>query len=61
MRLDIDKAMAKLSDRERFIVKLKYWHNCSSCEIASIIETNENNVNQIINRAKHKLKEILKD
>ena len=51
-------AVNKLNEREREIVRLKYWSDCSNAEIAEILNLTPSNVGVILFRALNKLKNI---
>ena len=48
--------LALLPQRDRDALVLKYYGNCSSKEIASMLETTETHINVVIHRALRKLK-----
>lgn len=49
----------KLKDRERQVLELKYWADCSNVEIAEILNLTPSNVGIILLRTLEKLKKIL--
>lgn len=52
------KALDKLTERERQIIALKYWSDCTNIEIAEILNLTASNVGIILFRALNKLKKI---
>ncbi len=60
-RSELLKALARLSQREREIIALKFWSGCGNNEIAGLLEISESNVGVILYRAMRKLKNILGD
>lgn len=52
------EAVNKLNEREREIVRLKYWSDCSNVEIAEILNLTPSNVGVILFRALNKLKNV---
>ena len=48
----------KLKDRERQVLELKYWADCSNVEIAEILKLTPSNVGIILFRTLEKLKKI---
>ncbi len=56
VKAELLKALAKLNQRERTIIALKSWSDCSNKEIASQIEVSESIVAVILYRATRKLR-----
>ena len=52
-------AIEKLKEREREVIELKYFADCSNVEIAEILNLTPSNVGIILFRALKKLKEFL--
>jgi len=61
VKAELLKALAKLNQRERTIIALKFWSDCSNKEIARQIEVSDSNVAVILYRAMRKLRNILDD
>lgn len=60
-KLSIRKAVASLSEKYRIIIHLYYFEELSAKEVSDIVGVSENAVKTRLNRARNKLKEILKE
>lgn len=58
---DIQKALMKLSDRERNIIALKFWAELSNRRIAEITGLSESNIGVILYRAMGRLRTVLEE
>ena len=58
-RVDVRRAVGRLSDRERVVVEQYYWHDLSCAEIADALELPVGTVKIRLHRARHKLREDL--
>ncbi len=54
----VERVLAKLSDKDREILTLKFYADLSHAEIADILQTNVNNIGVMIYRALKKFKAI---
>ena len=60
-KLELKKAIDKLSREYRLIVHLRYFDGFSVKEISEIVKKNKKYVYNVLERAKVKLRELLKD
>ena len=58
-RIDVRRAVGRLTDRERVVVEKYYWHDLSCGEIAAALELPVGTVKIRLHRARHKLREDL--
>lgn len=57
--MDLERAIEKLGDREKTMIKLYYFEDMNQREIASILNTSQVQVSRIISKSLKKLKEEL--
>ena len=58
-RVDVRRAVSRLTDRERVVVEQYYWRDLSCAEIADALELPVGTVKIRLHRARHKLREEL--
>ena len=58
-RVDVRRAVSRLTDRERVVVEKYYWHDLSCAQIAAALELPVGTVKIRLHRARHKLREDL--
>ncbi len=58
--IDVRRAVADLSVRQRAVVYLIYWEDRTPGDVASILEMSPSSVNQHLLRAKSHLRKALK-
>jgi RNA polymerase sigma-70 factor, ECF subfamily len=59
VRVDVERALGRLTERERAVVEHYYWHDLSCPEIAERLELPLGTVKIRLHRARHKLREPL--
>ena len=58
-RFDVERAMSKLSPRQRAVIFLHYWEDLPIPAIATTLDISEGSVRKHLGRAKTTLKEVL--
>lgn len=58
--LDLDEALRQLPEKDRLIIHLFYYEECSTRQIAQLTHSTEGAVRTRLTRARHRLGEILK-
>lgn len=59
--LELEAAIAKLNDRERNVLELRYWDDLTYAEISGILDVDTSTVCRILHRALRHLRALLED